>query len=101
MRAQVVKDDSMIEKYNIDKLTSFIKTMLADLGETYKKSNISQLRVLIGSIFPSGLSWNYDGTLNHKISPIYQTIRTFDGSVIPLGTPSGTRSGPISLIKLS
>lgn len=86
IRAQVVKEDATIDKYNIDALTAFIKTLLADLGETYKRSDISQIRVLLGSIFPTGLAWNYEGTLNHTISPIYQAICTFDGSAIPFGT---------------
>ena len=89
-KAQITKDDSIIEKYNINTITSFIKTLLADLGETYKRSNLSQAKVLLGSIFPYGISWNYSGTLNHKISPIYQSIRTFDRGVIPLSTASGS-----------
>ena len=78
IRLQVIKDDTTTSKYNIDKLTAFIKTLLADLGETYKRSTISQAKVLIGSIFPYGLDWNYNGGLNHEISPIYQAIRTIN-----------------------
>ncbi len=92
IRAQVVKDDATIDKYNIDALTSFIKTLLADLGETYKRSNINQLRVLLGSIFPDGLAWNYEGTLNHRISPIYQAIRDSEKNTIPFGTAYGSRT---------
>ena len=91
-KAQITKDDSIIDKYNINAITSFIKTLLVDLGETYRRSNLSQARVLLGSIFPYGISWSYDGTLNHKISPIYQSIRTFDRGVIPLSTPGGNRT---------
>ena len=39
--AQVVKDDATIDRYNIDEVTAFIRTLLADLGEAYKRSNIS------------------------------------------------------------
>lgn len=85
LKAQIAKDDSTIEKYNIDKVTSFIKTILADLGETYKCSTISQIRVLLGSIFPTGVAWREDGTLNHEISPIYQAIINFDNGAIPSG----------------
>ena len=60
MQAQIVKDDATMDKYNIDAVTDFIKTLLADLGETYKKSNLSQIKVLFGSIFPTGVAWNYD-----------------------------------------
>lgn len=92
-QAQIAKDDETIDKYNMEDLTSFIKTLLADLGETYKRSSISQLRVLLGSIFPTGLAWNYTGTLNHSISPIYQAIRVLDSGAIPFGTPCRIRTG--------
>ncbi len=92
IRAQVVKDDGLIDKYNIDALTAFVKTLLADLGETYKRSTISQVRVLLGSIFPTGLAWNYEGTLNHTISPIYQYILAMDSDAIPFGTREGIRT---------
>ena len=93
MTAQVVKEDSMLDKYNIVDVTSFVRTLLADLGETYKRSNISQLKVLFGSMFSSGLSWDFNGTLNHTLSPIYQSIRTFDNGAIQFGTPSRIRTG--------
>ena len=80
--AQVVKDDATIDRYNIDEVTAFIRTLLADLGEAYKRSNISQIKVLFGSMFPSGIAWCTDGTLNHQISPLYQSICTFDNGAI-------------------
>ncbi len=81
-KAQIAKDDATIDKYNIDDVTTFIRTILADLGETYKRSSISQIKVLLGSIFPSGLSWSQNGTLNREISPLYQSICHFDNSGI-------------------
>lgn len=78
--SQIAKEDSTIDEYNIDEVIVFIRTLLADLGETYKKASQSQIKVLIGSIFPSGLSWNYNGTLNHQLNPIYTTINTFSQS---------------------
>lgn len=73
----ISKDDATMENYNIDKVIAFIKTLLADLGEAYKRSNQSQAKVLLGSMFPEGLAWSYNDTLNHKISPLYQAIRGF------------------------
>ena len=91
-KAQIAKEDSTIEKYNIDKVTTFIKTLLADLGEAYKRSDINQIKVLLGSIFPSGVAWNYNGTLNHSISPLYQAISTADNGHFALGAEYGTRT---------
>lgn len=82
LQAQILKEDATIEKYNIDAITTFMKTMLADLGEAYKRSSLNQAKVLLGSMFPSGLAWSYNGTLNHKISPLYQYIRTFDKGAV-------------------
>ncbi len=90
MRAQIVKEDSVLDKYNIEALTTFMKTLLADLGETYKRSNISQIRVLLGSIFLFEIAWDYNGTLNHRISPIYQSIRYMDKHPISFGTAKGS-----------
>jgi len=41
---------------NRNKVTAFMKTLLADLGETYKRSRITQLKVLLGSMFPTGIA---------------------------------------------
>lgn len=99
LKAQIAKDDATIDKYNIDKATDFIRTMFADLGETYKKSNIHEIKVLLGSIFPSGLAWSYNGTLNHEISPIYQAIQHFDRGAIPSGAGDGARTRDLLLGK--
>ncbi len=88
-KALIAKDDATLDKYNIDKVTSFIKTILADLGETYKRSNIKQVKVLLSLVFPKRLIWNYNGTLDYAISPIYQSIMSFDKSPFPLGAGDG------------
>ncbi len=90
--AYIVKDDANLEKYNVNALTDFIKTILADLGETYRRSSIGQLKVLLGSVYPGGIAWDYSGTLDPSISPIYQHIRTFSNEVIQSGAVNGTRT---------
>ncbi len=97
IKAQIIKDDSRVDKYNIDAVTSFIKTILADLGETYRRSTIGQLKVLLGSIFPLGVAWDYSGTLNPHISPIFQAIQHFQGSAIPSGAGEENRTLVTSL----
>jgi DNA invertase Pin-like site-specific DNA recombinase len=84
-KAEVAKADSTLEKYDINKLTNFMKETLSDLGETYKRSGVAQTRALLGSIFPNGLSWSYDGTLNYEISPMYQAIMNFGATGVPFG----------------
>lgn len=94
-KAQIAKDDGTIDKYSIEALTTFIKTLLADLGETYKRSNASQAKVLLGSIFPSGTAWNYNGGLNFTISPLYQAIRTFESNPINTCADERTRTSKL------
>jgi DNA invertase Pin-like site-specific DNA recombinase len=93
IKAQIAKEDSTIDRYNVEDLTSFMKTLLADLGETYRRSNIKQLKVLLGSMYPDGISWDYSGTLNPSISPLYQYIRDFSEHSAPSGTGSDRGSG--------
>src|SRR5258708_2030088 len=71
-KAQLAKEDNTFDRYNIDEVVTFIKTLLADLGETYKRSDNSQVKVLLSSIYSSGLAWDYERGLNSKISPLYQ-----------------------------
>ncbi len=87
MKAQIAKEDSTIDKYNLDKITDFIRTLLADLGETYRRSDPNQIKVLLGSIFPSGMSYSQNGTLNHEINPLYRSISQFANGGIPSGAP--------------
>ena len=94
-KSQIVKNDTEMNKYNIDAVTSFIKTILADLGEAYRRSNIRQLKVLLGSMYPDGVAWDYSGTLNPKISPLYQYIKTFSGQCVPSGAGNRNWLGPI------
>ena len=96
--AQTAKSDTMLEKYDIHKLADFIKATLSDLGATYKKSTVPQVRALIGSIFPSGLSYNYDGTLNHEINPMYQAIFNFDVGRVAYCDPTENRT-PVTRMK--
>ncbi|GEM_PF-5630209 len=85
LKAQILKDDATVDKYNIDAVTSFTKTHLADLGETYRSSTLSQLKVLLSSMFLGQIAWNYTGTLDCTISPLYQYIRDFSGDTVPSG----------------
>lgn len=89
IKAQITKDDTAVDKYNIDAITSFTKTLLADFGEAYRRSTISQLKMLISSVFLGQVAWNYTGTLDCTISPLYQYIRDFSGDTAPSGAGDG------------
>ncbi|MBI2338457.1 hypothetical protein HYU95_04725 [Candidatus Daviesbacteria bacterium] len=69
----------------------FIRIILADLGEAYKKSINNRIKALLGSLFPSGLTRNENGTFDHKISPLYQYIQdnSFDTALNEQSEPNG------------
>ena len=92
LTAQIAKDHSTIKKYDIVAITDFIKTKLADLGETFKYSSASQVKVLLGSVFESGLAMDVEATPNYKISAIYQEIIAEKDDAIPLGGGGGIRT---------
>lgn len=86
------QDDSLVSKYNLEAIVSFISKKFENLGRTYQESDIGQIKVLLGSIFPSGIAWNYPGYSNPHISPLYQSIRSFDTEGIPYGDPNEIRT---------
>ncbi len=74
----ITKDDALLAKYNLEIIITFMKEKFVNLGKTYQMSTLSQLRVLLCSIFPEGLRWGYPDYYNTSISPIYQSIRAFE-----------------------
>ena len=96
-KAQVAKDEATLDKYDINKLTDFIKETFKDLGETYKRSTVEQAKSLIGSIFTTGLEWDYNGGLNHEISPLYQLILGSHAQGVPFGVADRDRTDDIRL----
>lgn len=72
---QLTKNDDLITKYNIENIVNFIREKFKDLASTFKNSNLQQKRMLLCSIFPSGLVWGYPGYLNTLTSPYYQVMR--------------------------
>lgn len=91
-KVQVTKDDAILSKYNLEAIVNFMKDKFADLGKTYQQSDIHQIRVLLCSIFPSGMSWSYPGYSNTSISPLFQYIQKFGTSSAPFGEPCETRT---------
>ncbi len=95
---RMTADDELIEKYSLQTIIEFMKEKFANLGKTYQESDINQIKVLLGSIFPSGLVWGYPGYSNHDLSPLYQYILQFQDDDVPFGDPTGNRT-PIARMK--
>ena len=97
-KAYMSKDDSLLQKYDINKITVFMKKHLEDLSVTYLNSDIHQAKVFLGSIFPSNLTWDKNTTLNPTISPLYQAIQHAEKLDFAFGDPTGSRT-PLTRMK--
>ena len=86
------KDDALLSKYNLEDITNFMKEKFFNLSTTYKMSDLSQIRVLLCSIFPKGMAWSYPGFSNTEISPIYQSICQFEENGLGLGAANMSRT---------
>ena len=81
------KDDILLEKYDINAITKFIEDKFTNLAKTYLNSSLNQKRVLLGSISPSGFTWEYPGCSNRGISPLYQPLLNVEEAGVPFGDP--------------
>ncbi len=89
---RMTKDDELVNKYNIQSVVEFMRAKFSDLGKTYQESNVTQIKVLLGSIFPSGMVWGYPGYSNQHISPLYQYILHFGDDNVSFGDPMRNRT---------
>lgn len=63
-------------KYTMDDVDTFMRDKFKDVGQTYLESEPGQQRVLLGSICPTVLAWQYPGLSNQQFSPEYQAIHS-------------------------
>ena len=88
--AQMAKEDSLVSKYNLEAIITFIREKFTDLGKTYQEEkSLSIKRVLLCSIYPSGVHWMYPGISNTEISLYYQYIRDINTASAAFGDPKG------------
>ena len=92
---QITKTDSIIEKYNLQAIVKFIEDKLVDLAKTFDSEGLEQKRVLVCSIFPSGMSWGYPGYSNTKISPFYQAILALQENNVSFSAPKRILTGDL------
>ncbi len=86
------KDDTLLQRYNLEEVAKFVKAYFSDLGSTYLKSNLIQKKALLSSLIDTKLSWNYPGFSNTEISTVYHSILQFGDSSVSLSAGGGTRT---------
>lgn len=70
----IVNNDSLCDKYDIEAITNFVKALLFDLAKAYEVSDHGQKQILISSIFNGNLVYENGKLLNSSISPIFELI---------------------------
>lgn len=88
----LTKDSDTISKYNLEAIATFVEEKFSNLCQTLEDSDLFQIRVLLCSIFPSGLVWQYPGYSNTDISPFWNLIEQPGSTCGTLGGSSGTRT---------
>lgn len=83
---QIAKNDNLLSKYNLEAITKFIKNKLGNLTQTYMDSTLEQKRILLCSIYPSGLHWGENAYSNTHISNFYRSILGIQTDSIPFGS---------------
>ena len=86
-----VQDTTLLTKYSLEQTAHFIEEKLSDLKGAYTDSSLEQKKVLLGSIFPTGMAWEYPGISNRNIGPIYQSILHFTNHPVLFGRNYGMK----------
>lgn len=90
LKANIARHDETFGKYDINKIVDFMQGMLSDLAHFYNKSDLKQKKVLLSSIFPAGLLWDYNGGLNYEIRPLYSSICASNPAIVASGARERT-----------
>lgn len=87
---QIVSNDELCNKYDIERTVNFIKALFRDLPKAYEVSEYGQKRVLLGSIYPGGLSFDGTKILNPEISSGFRAIQDFSSTTVTLSASERT-----------
>lgn len=81
---QISANDDLCNNYDIERTVNFIKALFINLVKAYEVSEYGQKRILLNSIYPSGLVFDGTELLNTEISPAFRSIQSVseDGVVV-------------------
>ena len=88
--AHASKDQTVIEKYNLEAMIRFVYAKFGDLNETYLAASLEQKKFLLSSIYPAGLVWTYPGISNSGISPYYRDCLDVSDRGVNIGADERT-----------
>ena len=84
------KDETLIEKYNLDAIMAFMHSKLSDLYKSNRESLLNRKNILLSSIFPTGLFWTYPDISNSGISPFYKAFLGVQARGVNIGADERT-----------
>ncbi len=96
---QITKNDELLDKYDLGPITKFVETKLTDLPRTFELSikkdpepDLGQIRMLLCSIFPSGMPYGRNGYSNTVFSPFFRAILDLQSNPVSFGGEEGIRT---------
>ena len=92
-----MKNENLIDQYDLEGTSDFIRELLSNLPKAYEVSDYGQKQVLIGSIYPKGITFHNSKLLNRNISSIYRDIRDTTKASVSLRVGDRTRTGSLFL----
>lgn len=87
---EIVLNEAIMEKYDIDTMLDWLEELLGDLGRAWEIASPGRQRLLLGSIFEEKPIWNYPGISNPKIRPIWRAFQA--NSLQPISTSEPGRN---------
>ncbi len=91
--AHEAKSQEMIDRYDINKINTFLQERLLHLDVTFMNTKqLITLRSLLSTIFIEGFNWSYPGISYKRFSPIYQSILDADKPDVNVGSPAWIRT---------
>lgn len=98
---QIAKNDELIKKYNLELITKFVNDKLRNLRKTYEEASLDQKRMLLCSIYPSGMPYGQNGYSNTKISAFYSSILALQDKSVSFGAPGAIRTLKLEIRNLA
>lgn len=84
------KNDSVIEKYNLEAINAFMMDKFTNLNKAFSTSDLGRKKSLLCWIFPQGLTWAYPGYSNTVISPFYRCFLDLQAKQVQFGADERT-----------
>ena len=91
----ITKNDAVLDKFNLEKITAFITDKFENLSTIYLDSALDQKKLLLSSIFPNGVQWSENGYSNSEINPYWSAILGLENDDDHFGGQYWTRTSDL------